>query len=376
MRAAARSRRITFVLPALGLGGAEKQLALLCAHRPDFMRGVDLEINTFLPASSQSIRQAFEEHDVRVTLINRELLSFPRFFLQLVQHYRESRPQIVHTLLDSSTGTWGRSAALLTGVPNIFHSDLSLATSGTRVHYLIRPFLDRRTTRFLPNAETIAERLRTSGVRAEQITLMPNALDLDRFAPATGRSLREDLGLAPDAVVAGFLGRFSRVKRLDLLLEAVTQLPLHDRPDCLLLAGDGPETRAVLQRVSADPWLSAHVKLLGAIENIPEFLATLDYLVLCSDTEGLPNAVLEAMAMKLPIVSTDVSDLPQLVADAGFLARAGDVRSLAAALSRMQSLSPSQRARLGEKARVKVEQRHELKSVAQAFWHAHYEVLA
>lgn len=370
-----RSRRITFVLPALGIGGTEKQLALLFANKPAFMDGTQLEINTFLPASSKPIKQVFEDNNATITLINREQLSFPQFFLRLTRHYQGTRPQIVHTMLDSSTGTWGRAAAVLTGVPNIFHSDRSLANNGTQVHFLLRSFLDRRTTRFLPNAEAIAERLRASHVPPEKITIMSNALDLDRFSRSSVKSLRPELKLPADAVIAGYLGRFSKEKRLDLLLDSIMKIPLQHRPDRLLLAGDGPDMPNVARRVATEPWLAEHVVLLGSIENTPEFLATLDYLVLCSDTEGLPNAVLEAMAMTVPIVSTDVSDVPQLIEGAGFLARTGDANSLAAALLKMQQLSKGQRNRLGETGRCKVNKRHGHKAVAEAFWQAHLEVL-
>ncbi|MBS3967372.1 MAG: glycosyltransferase [Truepera sp.] len=358
------------------LGGAEKQLATLFSARPSFMNEVGVEIITFLPTQSDLIADWFAAMGVKSTLIDRQAMSFPSFFWKLVTTIRSIRPQIVHTLLDSSTGAWGRLAARLAGVPHIFHSDLSLREDGTRIHFLLRPWLDRLTRRFLPNAEATAERLVRSGVPREKIIVIPNGVDLAKFAPDTTPSPRAAWGIPASALVAGFLGRFHPIKRLDLLLDAVLQLPVSDRPDYLVLGGDGPTMPMVRERVASDPWLQNHCRLLGTVEDVPGFMTGVDYLVLCSDTEGLPNAVLEAMAMRRPVVATSVSDLPRLVSEIGFTAEPGNATSLALALRQMRHLPPEQRMAMGTKARERVLTHYDLNAISERFWRAHLEIVS
>lgn len=368
-------KKIVFVMNGFMLGGAEKQLATLFSARPSFMNDIDVHIITFLPTRSPLIANWFAAMGVKSTLVNREAMAFPSFFWKLVKTIRSMRPQIVHTLLDSSTGAWGRLAAWMAGVPNIFHSDLSLREEGTRAHLLLRPYLDRLTRRFLPNAEATAERLMRSGVPREKILVIPNGVDLDKFSPESVGSPRTAWGIPDAAVVAGFLGRFHPIKRLDLLLDAVTRLPVDDRPDYLMLGGDGPTMPTVRERVAADPWLSERCRLLGEVTDVPGFMAGIDYLVLCSDTEGLSNAVLEAMAMQKPIVATNVSDLPKLIRNVGFTANVGDATSLAHALRQMRQLSAEERLAMGKAARDRVLAHYDLKVIGKRFWQAHLDVL-
>lgn len=369
--------RVVFVLGSYTLGGAETQLASLLEHRPARARHLDLHTVTFLPASAPALAERFARAGVTNTLVNREEMHFPAFFWRLLRVVRELRPDIVHTLLDSSTGAWGRLAARLAGVPAIMHSDLSLMTEGTRAHRLLRPYLDRATARFLPNAEAIAERLTGTGVPRERITVVPCGVDRARFDPAALRGARARAaqraawGVPEGAVVAGFLGRFAEVKRLDVLLDAVAALPAEARPDYLVLAGDGPTMGSVRERVEGDAWLRDRCRLLGAVSDTPAYLGALDYLVLPSETEGLPNAVLEGMAMGLPVVATRVSDVPTLIRGCGFEAEPGDVRSLAEALRVMTALTAEERRALGEVARRRIAEHYDLDAVARTFWDAH-----
>lgn len=369
-----RPPKVLFVMASYAVGGTELQLASLIANRPGWARGYALESVTFLPPRSAEVAERFASLGVVNTLIDREATSFPRFFARLLRQVRRSRPDVLHAMLDSSTGAWGRLAGVVAGVPAIVQSDRSIVEEGTSTHFRLRPFLDGRTKRFLPNAHAIAERLTRSGVPAERITVVPSGVDLGRFDPdavhGSGRFRRRQ-----GDVVAGFVGRFHAVKRIDLLLRAVASLPDGARPDRLVLAGDGPEAPAVREQVAADPWLREHVELLGTCTDVPAFLAEIDYLILSSEVEGAPNAVIEAMAMRKPVVATRVSDVPTIVGETGSLAEPGDADSLAAAIAAMQALSSEARAERGAAARLRVEREYDVKVVAERFWDAHRRLL-
>lgn len=368
--------RVVFVLSRFALGGAEKQLAALFERRPPSTGSLELHTITFQTPLSDAVAARFRAAGAHDTLVDRQASSFPVFFVRLLQTLRALRPNLVHTVLDASPGTWGRLAAWLTGVPVLVHSDLSLRPQGTRAHRLLRPWLDRRTDRFLPNAQAIAERLVATGVPRERIAVIPCGVDLTTFTSHPSRELRGAWGVPEGAVVAGFLGRFDPLKRLDVLLDAVLALPVAARPDRLVLGGDGPEWPRVEARIAGDPWLAERCRLVGAVHDVPAFLAAVDYLVLSSEVEGLPNVLLEAMAASRPVVATRVSDVPGLVEGVGFLAEPGDARSLAHAWGAMQALDPDARTALGRAGRARVEISYDLDRIATRFWNAHLELLS
>jgi len=163
--------------------------------------------------------------------------------------------------------------------------------------------------------------------------------------------------------------------RRAVLAAAVRALPEEDRPDHVVFAGDGPTMPLVRSLVDGDPWLQARCRFLGMIEDTAEFLAAIDYLVLSSETEGLPNVVLEAMAMSRPVVSTGVSDIPRVIEGAGVVAERGDVATFAAALRAMQRRTPAERRELGEHGRRRVERDYDIVEVAERFWRAHAALL-
>lgn len=370
--------KILIVLNNLSIGGAENQLIQLICARPPFMQGTEVELLTVgrSPLDETNFRGQLAAQQVKVETVNRKDYRFPRFLAELTAAIRRAKPDIVHTLLPGSAGTWGRLAAILAGVPVIFHSDLTLYPQGLqRVNHALRPFLDLRTKRFLPNADTIAAAIVKKGVPPKKIEVIPCGVNLERFLPGEIPSKRAEWGIPGDAVVAGFLGRFAPVKRLDLLLDAVLALPEDERPDYLVLGGDGPTMPMVQARVAAEPWLQERCRVLGTVTDPPGFLASIDYLVLPSDSEGLPNVLLEAMASGKTMIASRVADVSALVEGVGLLMEPGDKESLVAAFRRVNELGAAGRAALGEQARQRVAQHYDIRRVAARFWQAHLEVL-
>lgn len=368
-------KRAVFILPCFGVGGAEKQLANLILHRPDYTKCLEVFTITLLPTTSQYVEHLFETAGAKSILVDRSSMSFPAFFTKLVSEIRHLQPAFVSTFLDSSVSTWGRLAALIGGVPVIVQSDRQLEPEGTRAHRLLRPLLDTRTQRFLPNAHAIADRLIKSGVPRDKITVVPNGVNLELLDPTLSVGMRSALGIEPQEVVLGFLGRFAPVKRIDVLLSALINTPASSRPDRVLLAGDGPTMPAVKSAIEQDEWLREHCTLLGTVDNVPQFLSTIDYLVLPSESEGLPNVILEAMAMGKPTIATRVSDVPLLLGDTGILAEPTEVESLTGALVTMHELGSEGRKELGRKARYRIETEYAAEVASRRFWDAHMELV-
>jgi glycosyltransferase involved in cell wall biosynthesis len=188
-------------------------------------------------------------------------------------------------------------------------------------------------------------------VPRSRLALVPNGVDLARFAPGAereaGARLRCELCIPAGAFVVASVGGLRPEKRPDRLLEAAARLPgVH-----LVVVGDGPLRPALAERAAADD-LRGRVHLRGARKDPRPELAAADAFALPSDTEQMPIAMVEAMAMGLCVVATDVGDVrPILPVEQHALVvpvGGGDAgaRGLAAALAELAA-DPLRRARLG-----------------------------
>lgn len=367
---------IVFVIYGLSMGGAESQLTSLLEAGAHYLASHRVTLLTMATTDDAALRQRLARLDVTIDLVRRGGRSFPAFFVALVRWFRRERPDIAHTLLAGTAGTWGRLAARLAGVPGVIHSELSLAPTRTIWQRSMEPLANRLTDRFFPNAHAIAERLVSEGVRRDRIRVIRNGVDLLRFSVTAEPVFRSVWGVAHGAVVAGYLGGLRPVKRPGLLLDAILALPESDRPQLVVFAGDGDLMPVLRARVQADPWLREHVQFMGLVIDTPGFLASIDYLVLPSDTEGLPNVIVEAMAVGVPCIATRVSDVPDLVTDNGFLVDPGDAVGLAEAMRSMHRLRAEERKALGLRGRERANEEFGLDRAAELFWASHLELLS
>jgi glycosyltransferase involved in cell wall biosynthesis len=143
----------------------------------------------------------------------------------------------------------------------------------------------------------------------ERVRVVPGAVPTPDRARG-GPAVREELGITPVAPLVGAIARLDRQKRLDRLLEAMTGLEPHVHA---LVAGEGPEGEA-LSRLARELGLEKRVHFLGLREDVGDLLDAIDVFVLCSDREGLSNAMLEALALGVPVVATRVSGAGEALA--------------------------------------------------------------
>jgi len=234
----------------------------------------------------------------------------------------ERRPALVHTHT-AKAGTLGRLACTaLRPAPVRVHTFHGHVLSGyfgpvvSRAFAATEAFLARRTDRLVAVSQRIADELvQVHGVgRPEQYEIIPPGIDFDRTAPdpAAGRALRAQLGLPERAVLVGVVSRLEAVKNIDLALDAFAHLRGggHDHVH-LLVVGEGSQAAAVRARVEALPgahWLPGQ-RQLGAV------YGALDLALMTSHREGLPQVVAEALEAGVPVVSTAVGGVPELVRD-------------------------------------------------------------
>jgi glycosyltransferase involved in cell wall biosynthesis len=158
--------------------------------------------------------------------------------------------------------------------------------------------------RLVDHVVVVADRMRPAyeALGGGRLSVIPNAVHPPARQHFPG-AVRMSLGIPPEAFVIGSVARLVAQKRLDRLLDAVARLP--DDVHCIL-AGDGP-LRAVLERQAAAPELAGRVHFLGHRADVADVLGALDVFVATSDREGMSNAMLEALAAGVPVVSTRVS---------------------------------------------------------------------
>ena len=185
------------------------------------------------------------------------------------------------------------------------------------------------------NSPSVIEHLATRArIPQQRLRLVRGGIDPSQFHKAVPLN-RSALGIDEKASIVFWAGRLDPIKGLDHLVDAFRRL-VSDNDAVLLLAGDGEMMESLLRRIDR-LGLRGRVHLLGSRSDIPSLLKTADLFVFPSRTEGLPNALLEAMVCGCPIVTTDVPGCRDLIRheETGLLVRYADVAGLATAMHRM-----------------------------------------
>jgi glycosyltransferase involved in cell wall biosynthesis len=188
--------------------------------------------------------------------------------------------------------------------------------------------------------------------------VIPNAVDLERFRPGDQIAARRDMGLAPDAFVMACVGRLHPQKGHRYLLEAIAAVRLRIPEFFCLIAGDGP-LRGALETEARRNGLGKVCRFLGVQDPIQPLYDAADVIVLPSLYEGMPNVVLEAMAMGRPVIATAVAGSVDLV-DAGvtgLLVPPADALALGRAILELAT-DPERREAMGAAARAVAERSH------------------
>jgi len=141
---------------------------------------------------------------------------------------------------------------------------------------------------------------------ANRVTVVQNGLDLSRFTPKSFSHAQTN------AARVGIVANLRPVKDLPTFIRAAQMVANRHRNTEFLVAGKGEE-RGSLVQLAENLGIASKVRFLGAVNDVPSFLKTLDIAVLCSRSEGLSNAILEYMAAGLPIVATNVGGTAGLI---------------------------------------------------------------
>jgi glycosyltransferase involved in cell wall biosynthesis len=237
------------------------------------------------------------------------------------------------------------------------HNWCGLTARERLLYYPADKYLLRAFPLVIAVSRQIREELERCRVRPERILTLLNGVDVVKFRrdSAVAASARAELGVAPEHVVIGAVGRLESEKRYDVLIDAVAALRNRFPLLRLALVGEG-SWRPRLEALVAQHGLQKRCTLLGYRRDVVRISQAFDLFIQSSDDEGTSNALLEAMALEIPIVATDVGGTSELITSDvhALLVRPGDVSALASAVEQTVAHPASTRARV-RAARERVE---------------------
>lgn len=289
--------------------------------------------------------------------------SFPSVVRKLSKLIDDEQFDILQTFFEDSIYVGFLSSIFSKSQPRLLSNrrDMGLGPENEpwyhSVFRFVRPAVHRRFDAIVANCAAVAEHVsKIDRIPRDRIKVLYNGVDIPRRADVM--SIPEPFSLHPDAFWIGIVASLTPVKRHDLLLQSMRIL-VSEEPRLnarLLILGDGPLEQK-LRTYSQTLGLLNQVDFLGATHDVDAYLRNLDVGVLCSDREGLSNAILEYMANSIPVIATDTGGARELLAGgAGELVPCGDANALSSALLRL-ARNDSLRRRLGEAGRSDVQQR-------------------
>lgn len=235
-----------------------------------------------------------------------------------------------------------------------------------KLSHLFVPLI-KRLDRFIVVSRKMRDELIAAGFDASRIVLIPNGVETDSFAASSQRAAQTFQLRDPARRTVLSVARLSAEKGLDVLLEAWKQVVSQTSAARLVLVGDGPE-RGALERQARESALSGSLVFAGQVRDVRPFLQHGDLFVLPSRSEGLPNALLQAMSVGLPCIASRVGGVQELITDGvnGRLVEPEDPRALAEALRQLLS-DQEEAGRLGAAARQTVEQHYSFRQMVDRY---------
>jgi len=348
------------------VGGAERQLAAVAP----LLQAQRVNIHVITQRNSSDLKP-FEVIDGvpvhRLPMLGPKATASFMFTLAALPLLRRLRPHLVHAHGLFSPAITAVAAKRLFGIP-IVAKVMRGGTLGDLTHLRRETLGEQRIATvgrwvdaFITISHEIDEELAEIGVLSDRRQFIPNGVDIERFTllPADEkRALRVSLGL-PDVPIAIFTGRLNPEKRIDQLISIWPIIRKVHPEALLLLLGTGTEEAKLKQLAGAG------IQFLGQVEDVAPYLQAADLFVLPSATEGLSNALLEALAAGLAAVATDIGGATDVIehGSSGWLIPPDDVPALQEGILTLLA-DADRRNCLGRKGRERVVEHYALPATA------------
>lgn len=334
-------RRVLFLIGQLGIGGSEGQLRLLLGH----LDRDAWEAHVVVYHPSPNADHVSQLHEIGVGISSMPE-SFRGPFGKLVftcRIARQIRPDVIHswTVHDNPYAAWAGRMSGTTVRWGSLRSSTLLPGFQSLPRWYQRHAL-RSVQKIIVNSEALGRELQGHGLSRERMLVLRNCVEARReTAQQKAAPDLAELGVEAGHPVFGCVGNIRRVKNQALFVRAMARV-----------AGDHPEARGViigetlkgeettrleLEEAIDRLGLAGKIALVGFRRDVPEILRGLVALCMTSDSEGMPNVVLEAMAAGVPVIATAVGGVPDVVRDGvtGILVDVGDEEAVAEAMRRV-----------------------------------------
>lgn len=362
-----RPRRVAILLDTLGAGGAERiAVELACALDPS-------RFQPFVVATrfSGPLEATLAEAGVEVVVIGRKRGFSPTKYLRTHRLVRAA--DLVHSSMYGSN-MWGALLTRTTRTPLLAREPTFSGVRTKRRTYGYRNWIAPVARRIVCPSEIVAQSLYDEGVPPGLVEVIRNGVRIDAALPRP--VARQELGLDPDNFVVGIIAQLRLEKAHEVLLRAVARLRAEGRAVTVCAIGDGqrlPALRELAGSLGLDS--SGAVVWAGERRDARRLASAFDVGVICSDWEGLPVASLEILAAGVPLVSTAVGVLPQILGDdAGLIVDVGDDAGLARAIARLMD-DPGLAAALSACGRARVREQYGFERMVEDFERVYEEVL-
>jgi glycosyltransferase involved in cell wall biosynthesis len=363
---------ILYPVNSLAHAGAEQQLLAL-------VRGLNKEKYTPIVAPlfpDGVIADQFRAVDgVEVIDLNRRGKYDLSPLWKIGKLLRSRKVEIIQPFLTPST-FYGLIPALVVGTPITIVTERcgvrKVRGAGYKTYRTVEDWLTRFADSVVPNSGAGCDILQERGIAAEKIRVIYNGIDPERLIVDEAKMWehRAQTGVPEGGKVVGILATLSPAKDHATFLRAASMLG-ENRAIRFAIIGDGP-LRGELERQAEDLGIADRVTFFGFQRKVADYVAACDLLVSSSrDNEGCSNSILEAMALDVPVIATDVGGNGELVQDGktGYLIPVGNDVALAAAIGRVFN-DPARTGRLAAAARQMTETRFSLERMV-----ADYEAL-
>jgi glycosyltransferase involved in cell wall biosynthesis len=357
--------RVALVIGQLHAGGSERQVSELAP----LLKGGPCEPVVYcLSSVVEPFGPRLEAAGIRLRVLPRRRSFEPRRVLALARLLREDRIDVVHSL-SPNMNLYALLARRIAGRRPLAGANRALDSTCGTFEAQVNRLVFRRCEQVVVNSRAGRDfTARFYRVPVERIEVIPNGIDIRRFASSVRPAeARARAGLPAGVPLIGFVGRLSREKGVDLFLQVAREVVSRLPEAHFLVVGEGPLLAGARQG-AREMGIGCRVIFTGFRQDVPVLLAAIDLLLLTSSQEGLPNAVLEAMAAGRPVVSTDVGGCGELVLDGvtGFLCTPGASLPLAERVVQVLSL-PDRGLSLGAAGRRRAETEFGIDVMARRF---------
>jgi glycosyltransferase involved in cell wall biosynthesis len=331
--------KVVFLIRSLDPGGTERQLATVIPR----LSKDRFEVTVISFYRGGEFGAELAARDVEVLSLNKRGRWDLRVLWRLVRELKKLRPAILHSYLVEPNlvaifiRPWLRSTRVIWGI-RASDVDLSKQDWFARMNFRLQSFFSRFADLAIFNSNAGRDFHFAVGFRPRNSIVIHSGVDTDLFKPDAelGKIARQEWGVTDGTVLVGLVGRLDPMKGHPTFLRAAALVAREMTACRFVCVGAGPDAYATrLRRLAEELGLSDRLIWAGSRSDMPAIYNAMDVVCSSSTTEGLPNAIAEAMACGVRCVVTNVGDSVLLVGDTGVAVPSNDPKALADGLTRL-----------------------------------------